>query len=644
MTQSSLHQPVFRPLPLGAIQPQGWLARQLRIQADGISGHLDEFWPDVQDSQWFGGSAEAWERAPYWLDGFIPLAYLLDDPALKAKVNRYLDYIIAHQQEDGWLGPRTMVAASGAQAQARYDLWGQILATKVLVQYYEASGDTRAVSTLERALHAIDRTIDRRPLFDWGQMRWFEALIAIFWLYERTGERWLIDLAVKLQAQGFGWRGFFTAPSGWPAAEPTLHGRWGHMSHVVSNAMAVKAPALEWRLSGAEADQAAARAILNLLMSHHGMATGIFTGDECLSGTRPTQGTELCAVVELAYSLELLMSVFGEPAFGDQLERVIYNALPATFSPDMWSHQYDQQANQVLCTTHERAWSNNGPDSNLFGVEPNYGCCTANLSQGWPKFAAHLWMTAHPGMASADQPGIAAVAYAPSSVHAYVGGIPVTVTLKTEYPFRSDLAFTVETELPADFSLWLRIPSWAEGAALVLPDGRQETPVPGTFHEVRRTWNGRESLTLTLPMRPVLRRGHNDAVALIRGPLVFALKIGEQWNRVHADAPYREVPHADWEVLPTTPWNYALAVDEASLDADVSFTEHAVGSWPYSPDGAPIEATVRGRRLPGWVLDHGSAADAPQSPVSSTEPDEVLTLIPYGCTNLRLTEFPTLRR
>ncbi|MCU0521352.1 MAG: glycoside hydrolase family 127 protein [Anaerolineae bacterium] len=607
MNQSSLLQPVFRPLPLGAIQPQGWLTRQLRIQADGISGHLDEFWPDVKDSQWFGGSAEAWERAPYWLDGLLPLAYVLDDPALKAKVTRYLNYIIAHQQEDGWLGPRTMVAASGAQAQARYDLWGQILATKVLVQYHEASGDTRAVATLERALHAMDRTIDGRPLFDWGQMRWFEALIAIIWLYERTGEHWLLDLAVKLQAQGFGWRGFFLAPSGWPAAEPTRRGRWGHMSHVVNNAMAVKAPALEWR-------------------------------------TRPTQGTELCAVVELAYSLEMLLSTFGEATIGDQLERVIFNALPATFSPDMWSHQYDQQANQVLCTSHERAWSNNGPDSNLFGVEPNYGCCTANLSQGWPKFAAHLWMTAHPGMTSADRPGIAAVAYAPSSVHTQVSDIPVTVTLKTEYPFRSDLAFTVETERPANFSLWLRIPNWAEGAALVLPDGAKEAPLPGTFHEVRRSWEGRESLELTLPMRPTLRRGHNDAAAIIRGPLVYALKIGERWNRVHADAPYREVPHADWEVLPTTPWNYALAVDEATLGDDVSFAEHPLGDWPFSPDGAPVTATVRGRRLPGWDLDHGSAGDAPQSPVSSTEPDEALTLIPYGCTNLRITEFPTLHR
>ena len=117
----------FRPLPLGHIHPLGWLAQQLRIQADGISGKLDEFWPDVKESRWFGGDKEAWERAPYWLDGVIPLAYVLDDEvpgarALKAKVTRYMDYIIRHQGDDGWLGPREMIAAAGRPEDAHYDL------------------------------------------------------------------------------------------------------------------------------------------------------------------------------------------------------------------------------------------------------------------------------------------------------------------------------------------------------------------------------------------------------------------------------------------------------------------------------------------------------------------------------------------
>jgi len=100
---ATLQPLAFTPLPFRPIRPLGWLAGQLRLQADGLSGHLDEFWPDVRDSRWFGGTAEGWERAPYWLDGLIPLAFLLDDTTLKAKAAWYIEHILDHQQADGWL-------------------------------------------------------------------------------------------------------------------------------------------------------------------------------------------------------------------------------------------------------------------------------------------------------------------------------------------------------------------------------------------------------------------------------------------------------------------------------------------------------------------------------------------------------------
>jgi len=374
------------------------------------------------------------------------------------------------------------------------------------------------------------------------------------------------------------------------------------------------------------------------LERYHGTVTGVFTGDECIAGRRPTQGTELCAVVEYAYSLEILLSILGDPAFGDRLERIVFNALPATFSPDMWSHQYDQQVNQVECSVREgRDWNTNGPDANLFGVDPNYGCCTANLSQGWPKFAAHLWMRT-------QDEGLAVVAYAPSSVSTDVRGVPVRAELATDYPFRDTLRFEISAEGSVVFPLLLRIPAWAAGATVRVGAGEPVPAEPGAFHRVEREWRGTTVVELTLPMRPAVWRGANDTVAVERGPLVYALKMGEEWRRIHADQPYRELPHADWEIYPTTPWNYALDVDEETVEADVTFSEAPVGAVPFSPDGAPVQARAKGRRLPEWTMVRGSAGDAPQSPVVSEEAVEELTLIPYGCTNLRVTEFPKLRR
>lgn len=624
-----LAAPVFRPLPLGAIQPNGWLERQLRIQADGLSGHLDEFWPDVGQSQWFGGKAEGWERAPYWLDGVVPLAWVLRDAALQTKVKRYVDHIIAAQRPDGWYAPYP------ADASAKpYDLWAILLANKVLVQFHEATGDTRVLQAVVRNLKATYDTLDRTPLFGWGKFRWFEGLIPTYYAYEQSGEPWLLDLARKLHQQGFDYRSFYGTDD---AITPTpRRGLWTWEKHVVNTAMALKAYPLAWRLTQQDPDRTFPTHILALLDRHHGQVTGMFTGDECLSGRSPTQGTELCAVVEALYSLELLVSITGDPAYADRLERIAFNALPATFAPDMWSHQYDQQVNQVQCTINpDHMWSSNGPESNLFGLEPNYGCCTANLHQGWPKFVAHLWMR------TADD-GIAAVAYAPSTARFVTRGVPVQTTIETDYPFRETVKLGVHPEQSVRFPLLLRVPAWTQGATVRIASSPAKALTPGSFHRIDRNWKGSTTIELRFPMRARTSRRYNQAIALERGPLVYSLKIGENWTRVNADKPHREPPHADYEVRPTTPWNYGLLIDESNPETSVTFEEHPVGPQPFAPDGAGVIAKANGRRLPGWKLEHGWAAEVPPGPQTSKEPIEELTLIPYGCARLRVTEFPRL--
>lgn len=624
-----LAEPAFRPLAPGSIVAEGWLERQLRIQADGLSGHLDEFWPDVGQSQWFGGKAEGWERAPYWLDGFIPLAWALNDPALKAKAGRYVDHIVSAQRPDGWYAPFP------ADASARtYDLWAILLANKVLAQYHEATGDERVLEAVKRNLKATLTALDRTPLFGWGRFRWFEGLIPVYYVYELTGEPWLLDLARKLCEQGFDYMAFY---QGADIVSPTpRRGLWTWEKHVVNTAMALKAYGLSWRLTRDERERAFPARMIEILDRYHGQVTGMFSGDECLAGRNPLQGTELCAVVEAVFSLAQLVSVTGDPAFGDRLERVSFNALPATFSPDMWAHQYVQQVNQAQATINpEFMWSTNGAESNIYGLEPNYGCCTANMHQGWPKFVSHLWMRA-PGE------GIALAAYAPSTVRFVSRGAPVQASLETDYPFRETLKVTVKTERKAKFPVYFRVPAWAEGASLRVAGGAGRALRPGTFHKLERIWEGTTEVTLHFPMKCRTTRRYNQALAIERGPLVYALKIGEQWTRVNANKPHRELPHGDFEVRPATPWNYGLLVDERPGSTSISFEERPVGSQPFSPEGAGMIARVKGRRLPQWKMAHGWAAEVPPTPQSSKEPLEDVTLIPYGCTSIRIAEFPRL--
>jgi DUF1680 family protein len=343
------------------------------------------------------------------------------------------------------------------------------------------------------------------------------------------------------------------------------------------------------------------------------------------------------------------MSVFGDAWLGDRLERVAFNALPATFTPDMWAHQYDQQANQVQCTINrDHMWSTNGPESNIYGLEPNYGCCTSNMHQGWPKFAAHLWMRT-------PDDGIAAVAYAPSEARFESGGIPVTVVLDTDYPFREELRITVAPDQPARFPLLFRVPAWAEGATVSVDGGAPEPMNAGGFHRLEKEWGGggrngsghssatSTAVTLNFPMQPKITNRYNRAYAIERGPLVFCLSPEEEWTRVNADKPHRELPHGDFEVRPASAWNYGLLLDPTNPEGDIEFEEQPVGNRPFAPDGAGMSARVRGRKLPGWELRHGWANEVPVAPQTSDEPLEELTLIPYGCTNIRITEFPRLQ-
>ena len=610
--RSPLQPNAFHALPLGSVMPKGWLLEQLRLQAQGLSGHLDEFWPDLgAQSAWLGGSGEGWERGPYFLDGLVPLAYLTKDAALVAKVKKWMDWTLEHQRPDGAIGPVKNL-----------DWWPNYVMLKALIEYQEASGDARVIPLMEKYFAYQARHMDERPLKEWAIFRWHDEVLSVLWLYNRNGDGALLDLARKLHAQGHDWEAQF---ADFKTREKVARGASNLSTHGVNNAMAMKAAAVWWLVTGEKGDRASLYQMFDALDRYHGQPNGIFSADEHYAGRDPSQGTELCAVVEAMFSLETDIAILGDAGIGDRLEKIAYNALPATLSADLWAHQYDQQVNQVMCSISNRRWSTNGPESNIFGLEPNFGCCTANMHQGWPKLAASLWMATVDG-------GLAAVVYGPSEVTTTVrGGTAVTVEEQTGYPFREAVSLAVKMPGTARFPLAVRIPAWA-GAASVTVNGQPVAGVKaGEFLRIEREWRNADRVELRFPMAVRTSTWFNNSMAVERGPLVYSLKIGESWHKIKQTG-----PAADWEVYPTTPWNYAL------VKGAFQVTEKAMARQPYTADAAPVEIAAKARRLPQWTLVDDSPGVLPVSPVTTKRAEETVTLVPYGAAKLRITAFPWL--
>lgn len=633
--RAPLYPGAFYSLPLGSVRPAGWLRRQLAIQASGLSGHLDETWPDVgANSGWLGGTGESWERGPYFLDGLIPLAWLLDDARLKAKAQKYIEWILTHQAANGMIGPAS-----------NDDWWPRIVALKALTQYQEFTGDPRVIPLMDRYFRYQLAELPKRPMRDWGKFRWQDELLSVIWLYNRSGSPYLLDLAKLLHEQGYDWVAQFANFQFKEkiTAEFIKLNEGGGLkdlalaTHGVNNGQAVKTGPVWSLVSGSDTDRKASAQMIAELDKYHGLPNGMFSCDEHLSGRDPSQGSELCTVVEYMYSLERALTVTGDALLADKLERLAFNALPGTLTDDMWAHQYNQEPNQVECSLHHKPWVSDGPESNLFGLEPNFGCCTANFHQGWPKFAASLFLLS--GDQDSDQhDGLFAAVYAPCEVRTSLRGTAVHLVEETSYPFQGKVKFTINPDLPIAFPLQFRIPSWAAGATIMVNGKPESSPQPGSFARIERNWKSGDRVEMSFPMQPRVSRWFNNSIAIERGPLVFSYGIGENWVKLRDRG-----MTADWQVFPTNSWNYALDIDEADPARSISVKESEIGEVPFARKSAPVELRVKARKVPAWRAEDGAPDPLPQSPVASNEPEEEITLIPYAAAKLRITAFPVLK-
>jgi len=612
-------------LPIGAIEPRGWLMAQLQLMRDGFTGRLSELSPFLgDDSGWMTLKGKGWEEMPYWLKGYGDLGYLLKDAAMKKETERWLLQAFKSQARDGYFGP--------ADNRGANDLWPNMVMLAALQSFYEASGDRRVLSLMSRYFqYEFHLPVEELLPGSWQKLRGGENLESVYWLYNRTGENFLLDLAKRLFSRTSDWTSPILTPGRDKASVESA------FYHGVNIAMGFREPAIYYQqVRDVNLIEAAERNYRQVMDRHGRQPGGMFGADENIRPGKddPRQGAETCAMVEFMASFESLLRITGSTHWADRAEEVAFNSLPAAMTPDLKGLHYLTAANLISCdNSGEHDFQNAGT---LVSFDPrSYRCCQHNVAFGWPYFAEHLWM------ATADN-GLAATLYAPSEVRAKVAeGADISVAEETSYPFEDQVRLSLSCDRPVAFPLYLRLPGWAKTVRILL-NGK---PVEGDFAGgryamLRRTWCHGDQVRLEFdpPIELVSWPSRHGAVSVRRGPLWYSLKIGEQWQKYGGTE--------DWpatEVLPTTPWNYGLIPGREGEAPFIRLVSRTAPPYqPFAPEAAPIVLKARARRVPGWKAEGRMAGPVPASLAPGEGPVEEVELIPMGCARLRISVFPVV--
>ncbi|TFK52036.1 hypothetical protein OE88DRAFT_1799237, partial [Heliocybe sulcata] len=628
----------YEYLPLGAVKASGWLYDQLSVQTNGLAGHEHEFYDYVAQSDWIGGDSDysdLEEAGVYWFNGMVVHGVLTNDATIQSQTQEFLDYVLDHQDATGWFGPEVNTT------KPRY-LWARypFMFGAINMAEYDPSQTTKIVSGMHKFVQLANTMLKNgEGLGDggWAKTRWEDFVMALQWLYDyhpEGNEDVLLETMKLLKWTGDPWEDVFSAEYFPKEATENLENPFDVLTwHGVNMAEGLKALPATYRFTHNQSDLDRASEGWDLLFQYHGRPSGIYAADEYLAGLEAVRGTELCLVVLTTKPRgSYLYQVIGDPKYADRVERITYNALPATLTGDMWSRQYLQQQNQIAAKNMTpNPFPNDGPYSNVFGLEPNYPCCTVNHPQGWPKFVANAFVT------TPDKQSLVHVYLGPFSTNTTLANDnAVTVNVDTLYPFGDSLTTTVTATKP--FSYYVRIPSWVTNGTIAVDGGEAQNVAPENGLHAVQVEAGTTKFTLELPADITTESRPHGSIAVHRGPLHYAFDISRNSTVLTRNA--QQPLAADIEFDATEPWQYAIDPKTLVFNSNPP----ASGSLP-SPifdSGLPPFSISAMACAVEWGVGGDMFASSPPENPACTGAVRNVTLWPYGSTKLRIGEFPVV--
>lgn len=638
--RAPLHPAHFIKLPMGSIQPDGWILKLLELQKDGLCGHLGAIsaWLEKENNAWLSeGGDHGWEEVPYWLRGYSDMAFIFDDLEMKKEAMIWIEAIFASQKENGWFGPGFIAHGTND----KLDFWSNMIVLFTLQNYYEYSDDERVIELMQKYF-AFELSVPDENFLKsyWQNSRGGDNLYSVYWLYNHTGELWLLELAEKIHRNTADWTQKSSLPN------------W----HNVNIAQCFREPATWFMQTGDSAHLEASYNNHYLIRRTFGQVPGgMFGSDENarMGYIDSRQGTETCGFAEQMTSDGIMTRITGDPLWADNCEDVLFNSFTAAFTTDMKALRYITCPNGVTADAenHSPGIDNRGP---FLTMNPfSSRCCQHNHGHALPYYLQNLVM------ASNDN-GLAAIMYNSCTTSAKVGkGTEVTLEEETNYPYEEDIRFTLQTAENVNFPLYLRVPEWCKNASIQLNGEKLNVAAnAGEYIRIEREWANNDKLVLNLPMELKTRTWevNQNSVSVDYGPLTFSLKIDEEYKKINSaesaigDSKWQEDADPEkwpaYTIDPVSPWNYGLVVDKENPSNSflILRNEWPENDYPFSLENTPIELKAKGCRIPHWGIDKFGLVDVqPLYPVSTSEPVEDITLIPMGAARLRISAFPVVQ-
>ncbi len=637
---------------LSSISPQGWLKEALRRSEMGMAGHLHEtgypfntrFWGRSYDSGDKGNEVDksSWwpyEQTAYLIDGQLRTGILNGNSALIGRAKKQILAVINNPDRDGYLGPDFL------KADKELNRWSHSVFFRAAAALYDLTGDKGIIAALKG--HFLSGTSRHEFARDVCNIE------TMLWLYEKTGDRRFARLSEQA------WKGFNRRYPDYASADKNLNRDIPIASHGVTFNETAKLPALLYLYTGKKAYLKSSVSGYRKVEKYHMLSDGVHSSAESFRGKDPMDSHETCDIVDYQWSLGYLLMATGNARYADIIEKGTFNAGFGAVLKDFKATQYFSCVNQVVATSN----SNHNPwrtGNQRMAFRPIHvpECCSGNSTRILPAYSGRMWM----GLKN----GIAAVCYGPSSVgFLAVNGARIKVVEETGYPFSEVIRFKFFMKASCRFEFRFRVPGWCKEASLFINGKRRAGKLAaGTFVPLRRTFKDGDLLELRLPMTVLAKRHAGGGVSLERGPVLFALPVKEK-RSVEKLPGLSTKKFPALNLLPVSKWNFAL--DLKSSGGNIILEHSDAGGFPFDPDSAAIKLKVPAREVRGWkVIESGTCVrQEPGKPelqrlskgkfrlTPPLPPQKGLkkrlgglkeiTLIPYGCTLLRLTVLPEVK-